>query len=96
MSIGIYLNKIRNVLHPGVVETISNKCIVDIACGSDSSAAISDHGELFTWGCGFQGCLGHGNGETYKLPKKVSHIMYSDDVAIHWSNPIFITLIMSM
>ncbi|RDD42658.1 E3 ubiquitin-protein ligase HERC2 [Trichoplax sp. H2] len=61
----------RNVIHPTVIDTISSKHIVDIACGSDSSAAISDSGELFTWGCGFQGCLGHGDTETYKLPKKV-------------------------
>lgn len=45
--------------------------IVKINAGQWHSCAISDKGELFTWGVGFQGRLGHGNKEPYLVPTRV-------------------------
>lgn len=36
------------------------KHVVHIACGSTYSAAITAEGELYTWGRGNYGRLGHG------------------------------------
>lgn len=42
-------------LSPKLVETLKNKRMRDVACGSSHSAAISSTGELFTWGMGEYG-----------------------------------------
>lgn len=39
----------------------AGKHVVHIACGSTYSAAITADGELYTWGRGNYGRLGHGN-----------------------------------
>ena len=36
------------------------------------SAAITSSGELYTWGCGEYGRLGHGDNVTQLRPKQVS------------------------
>lgn len=51
---------------------MSDKYIVDIACGGFHSAAISRYGHLYTWGKGRYGRLGHGDYEDYVYPKLVS------------------------
>lgn len=38
----------------------TGKHVVHIACGSTYSAAITADGELYTWGRGNYGRLGHG------------------------------------
>lgn len=38
----------------------AGKHVVHIACGSTYSAAITAEGELYTWGRGNYGRLGHG------------------------------------
>nr|CAB3252598.1 E3 ubiquitin-protein ligase HERC2-like [Phallusia mammillata] len=49
-----------------------NQCkAVDIACGSNYSAAITEKGELYTWGCGNFGRLGHNNSDDQFVPKLV-------------------------
>ena len=47
-----------------MIEALKNKRVRDIACGSSHSAAITSSGELFTWGCGEYGRLGHGDNVT--------------------------------
>jgi hypothetical protein len=34
---------------------------------------VTKAGQLFTWGCGFQGCLGHNNRCNELWPKRVKH-----------------------
>lgn len=48
-----------------------HKRIRDIACGSSHSAAITNCGELYTWGLGEYGRLGHGDNCTQLKPKRV-------------------------
>lgn len=45
---------------PAPVSGLSGKNIVAISCGSSHSAAISAEGDLYTWGRGNYGQLGHG------------------------------------
>jgi len=54
-----------------VIETLRGKEVIDIACGGAHSAAITARGELYTWGKGRYGRLGHGDGEDQLRPKVV-------------------------
>ncbi|XP_026481647.1 E3 ubiquitin-protein ligase HERC2-like [Ctenocephalides felis] len=56
---------------PRLIESLKNKRIRDIACGSSHSAAITSSGELYTWGLGEYGRLGHGDNCTQVKPKLV-------------------------
>jgi E3 ubiquitin-protein ligase HERC2 len=57
---------------PRLIECLKSKRIRDIACGSSHSAAITSSGELYTWGLGEYGRLGHGDNVTQLKPKLVS------------------------
>lgn len=56
---------------PCVIEALHGKNVVDIACGGAHSAAITANGELYTWGKGRYGRLGHGDSENQLKPKLV-------------------------
>ncbi|MBN3299656.1 HERC2 ligase, partial [Amia calva] len=56
---------------PRLIEALKTKRIRDIACGSSHSAAITSSGELYTWGLGEYGRLGHGDNTTQLRPKMV-------------------------
>ena len=56
---------------PRLIEALKSKRVRDIACGSSHSAAITSSGELYTWGCGEYGRLGHGDNVTQLRPKQV-------------------------
>ncbi|GIY59956.1 e3 ubiquitin-protein ligase HERC2, partial [Caerostris darwini] len=56
---------------PRLILALKSKRIRDIACGSAHSAAISSSGELYTWGLGDYGRLGHGDLMTQTEPKMV-------------------------
>lgn len=62
----------RTCDRPVLIEALRNKEVVNIACGGSHSAAITVHGELFTWGKGRYGRLGHGDTEDRHVPKLVS------------------------
>lgn len=55
-----------------MIEVLRSKRIRDIACGSNHSAAITSNGELYTWGSGEYGRLGHGDFLTQLRPKQVT------------------------
>lgn len=56
---------------PKKVESINGKEIIDIACGGAHSACITSSGQLYTWGKGRYGRLGHGDSEDQLKPKRV-------------------------
>lgn len=57
---------------PTLVTALQGKQVVQISCGSTYSAAVTSAGELFTWGRGNYGRLGHGTGEDQATPTLVS------------------------
>nr|CAD7602464.1 unnamed protein product [Timema genevievae] len=65
-------NNRLSVDKPCLVEAFKSKRVRDIACGSNHSAAITSSGELYTWGLGEYGRLGHGDNITQLKPKLVS------------------------
>ena len=60
---------------PRVVEALRGKDVVDISCGGAHSAAITRTGELYTWGKGRYGRLGHGDSEDQTKPKLVEALL---------------------
>ena len=54
-----------------MIDFFQGKHIRDIACGSSHSACITSNGELYTWGQGDNGRLGHGDSTTQLRPKLV-------------------------
>ena len=60
---------------PRVIEALRGKDIVDISCGGAHSAAITSTGELYTWGKGRYGRLGHGDSDDQMKPKLVEALL---------------------
>ncbi|XP_037554244.1 E3 ubiquitin-protein ligase HERC2 [Nematolebias whitei] len=60
---------------PRLIEALKSKRIRDIACGSSHSAAITSSGELYSWGLGEYGRLGHGDNTTQLRPKLVKMLL---------------------
>ncbi|KAI8508669.1 E3 ubiquitin-protein ligase herc2, partial [Branchiostoma belcheri] len=59
---------------PRLIEALKSKRVRDIACGSSHSAAVTSNGELYTWGLGEYGRLGHGDNTTQLRPKQVKSL----------------------
>ena len=57
---------------PQPVRLPSNIIISSIACGEEFSTCVSKRGEVFTWGFGGNGQLGHGNAGSMRLPRQVA------------------------
>ena len=56
---------------------------IAISCGRKHAALITENGGTFTWGCGFDGCLGHGSIETHhSRPTRVKALIDNRAFAI--------------
>jgi alpha-tubulin suppressor-like RCC1 family protein len=56
---------------PALVTGLGFETVASVACGGKHCAAITDCGKVYTWGTGFCGQLGHGNGESKAAPTLV-------------------------
>ncbi|XP_051134325.1 PH, RCC1 and FYVE domains-containing protein 1 isoform X2 [Andrographis paniculata] len=61
-----------DVSHPKLIDGLSNTNIELVACGEYHSCAVTLSGELYTWGNGHFGILGHGNEVSHWVPKRVN------------------------
>ena len=61
----------RSYDSPKLVDYLDGLNVIEIAAGSSHSAAIVSEGDLYTWGLGKYGRLGHGDTETQLKPKMV-------------------------
>lgn len=53
---------------------LADRKIKAVACGFQHTAVITEDGDVYTWGNGKSGALGHGNWDQVSLPKKVDKI----------------------
>lgn len=53
---------------PRLVEELRGKSIRQVTCGSYHTAAVTVSGDLYTWGGGMYGKLGHGNDTGHSTP----------------------------
>ncbi|GAB6032349.1 RCC1 and BTB domain-containing protein 2 [Chamberlinius hualienensis] len=51
------------------------KKVIEIACGSNHSLALTQDGEVFSWGSNNYGQCGHNTTQTQKTPRKISSII---------------------
>ena len=45
--------------------------VIDVSCGENFASAVTKNGDLFTWGSGEYGQLGHNNTADLIIPKKI-------------------------
>uniref|UniRef100_M4BF19 Uncharacterized protein n=1 Tax=Hyaloperonospora arabidopsidis (strain Emoy2) TaxID=559515 RepID=M4BF19_HYAAE len=67
---------------PQMVQLSSYGPVVRVCASQDHCAVITEQGDLVTWGCGQQGVLGHGRGNTWQpCPKRVAGVKKAIAVA---------------
>lgn len=66
---------------PKIIDALVGKNVVYVACGGTYSAAVTASGELYTWGCGSYGRLGHGNCNDLGVPTPVTAL--SEHKVVH-------------
>ena len=70
--LGIALPNASDVLRPRRVDRLTSCQIVEVATSKSHTAAVTRSGELYTWGHGKGGRLGHGDESTLPEPAIVS------------------------
>ncbi|KAF7119963.1 hypothetical protein RHSIM_Rhsim13G0211900 [Rhododendron simsii] len=61
-----------DVLHPKLIDALGSTNIELVACGEYHTCAVTFSGDLYTWGDGHLGILGHGNAVSHWAPKRVN------------------------
>jgi len=61
----------QNRLTPTSVPVLKRKKVAHIACGSFHTVVATETGDVYTWGIGERGQLGHGDLENHKTPDQV-------------------------
>ena len=67
---------------PQRVASLKGHFVRLVVCGSFSTAAVTDAYELFTWGCGREGQLGHGDRSSPKAPRLVEALRDTPIVSV--------------
>lgn len=62
---------LNSLNQPYLLDTAFNEKIKDISCGDNFSGAITENGDVYTWGFGNEGQLGHGDKSDQLLPRKI-------------------------
>ncbi|GAB2229225.1 hypothetical protein Droror1_Dr00023362 [Drosera rotundifolia] len=61
-----------DVLHPKLIDALCNTNIELVACGEYHTCAVTLSGDLYTWGSGASGALGHGHDMNCCVPRRVN------------------------
>ena len=62
-------------LVPRMIQTLAGKEVIGAAAGGNHTAAWTEEGELFTFGAGHSGRLGHGGDQHESLPRLVEALL---------------------
>jgi len=60
---------------PRIAQSLAGQVIVQVTCGSYHTAAVASNGDLYTWGGGMYGKLGHGNESGHSTPRRVEGLV---------------------
>ena len=72
----------QNQLLPKKIEALAGQRVVTVSAGGSHSIALTAGGELWSWGSGVFGKLGHGDEQRQLLPKKVEALAGQRVVAV--------------
>ena len=61
----------RDLVSNDILNLFTKEKAVLISCGFEHCLCLMSNGDVYTWGYGGSGCLGHGNYESLETPKKV-------------------------
>ncbi|CAF2135814.1 PH, RCC1 and FYVE domains-containing protein 1 [Brassica napus] len=64
-----------NIQNPKLIDALNTTNIELVACGEFHSCAVTLSGDLYTWGKGDFGVLGHGNEVSHWVPKRVNFLL---------------------
>ena len=56
---------------PTLVEAFAGATVVEVSCGREHTIVGLSNGDVYTFGCGDDGRLGHGNGHRQSLPRRI-------------------------
>mmetsp|Transcript_67455 Transcript_67455/g.161835 ORF Transcript_67455/g.161835 Transcript_67455/m.161835 type:complete len:689 (-) Transcript_67455:55-2121(-) len=71
LGVGILANAEDRARPPQLVEALRSVDVRHVACSGHYSCAVAESGELYTWGYGKDGSLGHGDTKDALMPKAV-------------------------
>jgi RCC1 and BTB domain-containing protein len=63
---------LKNVHEPVLVEALLREKVVDISAGDNYSGVVTEKGEVYTWGFGNEGQLGHGDKSDQFMPRRIA------------------------
>ena len=66
---------------PTLVPSMQDKRIVSVVSGFSHCLALSAEGEVYSWGDGFHGALGHADGDARKGPSKIETLERVESIA---------------
>jgi alpha-tubulin suppressor-like RCC1 family protein len=64
-------SKLFNPIPKPILNIVSEK-VLDISCGDNFALARTAEGNVYSWGCGSHGQLGHGNSSDLSVPTKLN------------------------
>jgi alpha-tubulin suppressor-like RCC1 family protein len=65
---------------PRKVESLNGICVIQIACGTDHTVAITSEGSIYSWGRNCFGKTGHGTTEGHQNTPKILEDLSSKHV----------------
>ena len=66
---------------PRLIEALNRVVVNQVAAGGEHSMALTREGDVFTWGLGGHGQLGHDNQRNQDVPKRVEGLTNVMDIA---------------
>lgn len=60
---------------PRITQSLAGQVVSMVTCGSYHTAAVTGNGDLYTWGGGMYGKLGHGDEAGHSTPKRVEALV---------------------
>ena len=70
------------VITPTKVIGLDAQQIVKVVCGREVTFALTANGDLYSWGSGKYGMLGHGNEEDYEYPGRIGSLIGCNIIGI--------------
>jgi len=67
-------NVCRKIGPPTPVPSMQDRRIVSVASGNDHCLALSAEGEVYSWGIGIYGALGHGDDDARAVPSRIESL----------------------